>query len=328
MRLGEFVWLNNYVQAKAKHLKAIDFTIGLIKRLQKQGKKFPIDYNVALSRLKQMRKLSQSKFRMDTLMDNIDMLKGTAGKQLLNRMEKSESKLLPRETDFQAFLKEFPNKSQQACDRQEKLFLAVIAKSLNMDPELVPDMVIKDRVVFESAYKAILPLLVQLKRDVDAAMPRNLGVVYESRIKEPNSAFPKQVREDREPFIRFRDLVGCRILTNDVRSMAAAANQAQQSFNLVQKKNYYFKKQGYNAINYVLVSNGLTFEFQLKTTINDIEANISHDLIYAKEKAIVQLSPAEKSLVAKVIDVSTQLSMRDWNNFLQTTSFVTSSPLG
>lgn len=92
----------------------------------------------------------------------------------------------------------------------------------------------------------------------------------------------------------------------------------QNSYSLVQKKNYYLENKGYNAINYVLSHDWLMFEFQLKTDINAIEASISHDLIYAEEKAIYKLTTEEKALVSLVIDVSTQLSMNEWAEFINT----------
>jgi len=97
MRLQDIIRLASYIEAKAKHLKAIDFTIGLLRRLQKQDKKFPIPYNVAIERLKEMRKLSQLGFRLDTLMKNVESLRGNKGEAVLDKLEKEESKLLPRQ---------------------------------------------------------------------------------------------------------------------------------------------------------------------------------------------------------------------------------------
>jgi len=316
------------IEAKAKHLQAIDFTLGLLRRMQRQGKKFPIDYNVAVKRLQEMRKMSQSGFRLDTLMENIEKLRGSKSTIVLNKIEKAESRLLPAQQDLNAFLKEFPVKTKSATAQQSKIYLKAIAPVLNVDPSEVGDLVIKDAVAFQKAYDAILPMLEKLKSAVDSMMPKSLGTSYLSRIKTAESSFPKQVRDERAPFFTFRDLVGCRILTENPSSLAAAANKAQGSFDIVDKKNYYLKGQGYNAINYNLAHNGLIFEFQLKTEVNDIEANISHDLIYAKEKAVVNLSKEEKSLVGKVIDVSTQLSMRDWESLMNISNLVTSKSRG
>ena len=95
--------------------------------------------------------------------------------------------------------------------------------------------------------------------------------------------------------------------------MAAVARGVQDTFGILDKKNYYIRGGGYNAINYNMSQNWLVFELQLKTDVNAAEAALSHDLIYAPEKAVTNLTVEEKDLVAMVIDVSTQLSMADWN---------------
>lgn len=316
--------LQQLIEAKASWLKAIDFTIGLLRRLQKLGKKFPVDYNVAIKRLIEMRKITQDKFRMDTLGKNLELLEKGKGRQVVNQAEKIEKKYTPTARDYAAFQQALPNKAGAAKEAQAKRLIAALAPVLNVDPAEVEDLVIDDKAAFEKAYATILPELKKLKSDVDAMMPKSLGIDYGSRVKDPNSLFLKQTREGaRVPFTRFSDLVGCRIVTANLRDMCAAAYITQKKFDIVNKKNYYVKTMQYNAINYNFVRNGIVVEFQLKTKMNDVEARITHDLIHAKEKAIVDLSDREKDLVGKIIDASTQLSMREWQELLGT-DFVTS----
>ena len=63
--------------AKRKHLKAIDFTIGLVKRLTDMGEKLPGGSNQeVLKRLIEMRKLSQKGFDLSKILENKELLKG------------------------------------------------------------------------------------------------------------------------------------------------------------------------------------------------------------------------------------------------------------
>lgn len=305
------------IEAKAPWLKAIDFTIGLLRRLQKMGKKFPIDYNIAIKRLAEMRKVSQSKFRMDTVNENVRKLRDPVAEKVFNEAEQLEARSIPKNADLAAFQKPLPNKAGAAKAEQAKLLISLIAPVLNVDPSEVEDLVIEDQAAFNKAFKAIEPLLKKTKTAVDATMPEQLGVEYKSRVKTPISIFPKQTREERVPFTRFSDLVACRIVTDNLRNMCAAARATQDSFDIVNKKNYYIVENSpYRAINYNFVKNDIVVEFQLKTIQNDIEANISHDLIHAKEKAIVSLSDQEKKLVKGMLAASTQISMREWKELM------------
>lgn len=95
--------------------------------------------------------------------------------------------------------------------------------------------------------------------------------------------------------------------------MAGIAKSIQSNFDILDKKNYYLQNKGYNAINYNLGTEQVVFEAQCKTSVNAMEAALSHDLIYAPEKAVLALTDQEKKMVAQVVEVSTQLSMREWS---------------
>ncbi len=297
--------------AKAQYLKAIDFTIGLIKRLSAAGEELPGGHNDdVIRRLVEMRRLSQKGFQLNTLLENKALLSGK-GTSILQRLERDESKVLPKERDLAAFVQPFPNNVTNALPTQGVLMKRLIAQATGEDPTLIEDRLIKDAEFFDQAFEAIYPVLQKAKGEVDSAIGGAADGGYASRIKAPKSAFGKQARAQ-SSILGFKDLVGCRVVTPTVANMAAVAAATQSKFDILDKKNYFLKNTGYNAINYNLTAAGIIVEFQLKTTVNEMEAALSHDLIYAPEKAIADLSSAEKNLVARVIDVSTQLTMQEW----------------
>lgn len=297
--------------AKAKHLKALDFTIGLIRRLSSAGMSLPGGSNEAvMKRLIEMRKLSQRGFSLNTLLENRRLISGK-GERILNALEAKESNVLPSDKDLAAFVRAFPDKTKPATEAQRMRMIRIISNATGEEPGKIDNRLIKDKLFFDEAYAALLPHLKGIKSSLDSAIGGSGEGAYASRIKAPGSAFKKQGRA-KMSILSFRDLVGCRIVADDVASMARIADITQKKFDIVNKKNYFLKDIGYNAINYNLERDSFVFEFQLKTVVNDMEATLSHDLIYAPEKAIVNLTSEQKSLVARVIDVSTQLSMRDW----------------
>jgi len=300
-----------HLVAKAKYLKALDFTIGLIKRLTDQGLQLPGGNNAnVLKRLMEMRKMSQKGFSLETLLENKEMISGK-GMAILKKLEKGEEQALPSERDLAAFVQPFSARTEGALKAQAEMLKKVIAQATGEDPDLIHEKMIKDAVFFDRAYEAVLPILQKAKAEVDGAIGGAAEGEYASRMKMGKSIFGKQGRE-KTSMLYFKDLVGCRVVTPSIQNMAHVAAVTQGKFDILDKKNYYLKNIGYNAINYNLEAAGIVVEFQLKTSVNEMEAALSHDLIYAPEKAIASLDATEKQLVAKVIDVSTQLSMKEW----------------
>lgn len=296
--------------AKPKYLKAIDFTIGLLRRLKAQGKQLPgASFDEAINRIIAMRKAVQGGFRLDSLLQNKKLLSGR-GTAILAKLEQQESKLLPSESDLAGFVKSFPDKTAQAQEKQARMLIGIIAKTMKVPETAVENKVLSDQDFMMQAFAACMPTFSKAYSAIVSKMRSAVNGGFEHRIKQAKSSWGKQ--SSKGPFYTFRDIIGCRGVTYTVSDMAAAATQLQKDFKPVAKKNYYLQNKGYNAINYNMVDGNMVFEFQLKTEVNRVEAALSHDLIYAKEKAIVQLSDEEKKLVGLVIDVSTQLSMKEW----------------
>lgn len=300
--------------AKPKYLKAIDFTIGLIKRLTKEGKRLPGNSNAeVIKRLVEMRELAQAQgVNLSTVLENKQLLSG-AGQGILRQLENDEARLLPAQNTLGPFVKDFPNKAEGTVKEQAAHMTSAIVSKLKFegDRRALDEKLMTDEGFYKEAFHVVLPEINSARGTIVSALGGKIRGNFEERVKKIDSTFGKQGREGK-PFIYFKDLVGCRTVVENVRQLAEGAYIAQSSFDVLDKKNYFLRGGNYNAINYNLGAGWLVFEFQLKTEVNAMEAALSHDLIYAKEKAIAHLSDEEKNLVATVIDVSTQLSMRDW----------------
>lgn len=301
-------------EAKPKYLKALDFTAGLIKRLTAQGKRLPGNSNAeVLRRIFEMRSLVQSDgIDLTTIVQNKKAISG-AGKVILEKLEAEEADLLPSDKDLAPFVKAFPNQADTAATAQGKYLLGIISQATKVaDVVEIKQRLMTDRDFFDDAFKACRVEVNGMRAGIVSSLGGKIAGHFEERAKQAESCFGKQSR-DNKPFVFFKDLVGCRTVVPTVRELAVGSSVAQSQFNVLDKKNYFLKAEGtYNAINYNLGAGWLVFEFQLKTDVNAIEAALSHDLIYAQEKAITKLTNEEKHLVAVVIDVSTQLSMKEW----------------
>lgn len=301
--------------AKPKYLKAIDFTLGLMRRLDSMGIK-PADTSPQeiIQRLIQLRQLAQTGIRLDNLAENWGIVQG-AGERLLAKVEAKERELVPKQKDFAAFIKPYPDKADRALEAQERRLTRTISVALEVPQESVRARVMSDRAFMEEAYAACRSEISGVAFGVVRQMSKfaNMGNArFEHRLKNPKSIWGKQGRAN-TPFMRMGDLLGCRATADNLAGMCAIARPVQAVFAPVSKRNAY-QTMGdyYNGINYKLSADGFVYEFQLKAEANRIEAALTHDLIYADEKAVLKLSDAEKSLVKLVFDVSTQLSMREW----------------
>ncbi len=303
-------------EAKPQYLKAIDYTIGLVKRLVRMGIK--IDEAKVMPRLLEMRAATQQGIRLDTVFENKKLIEGK-GMHLLIQMEKQEHALLPTEKDYAAFTQEFPNQGSAHAKKQGAHLLGMIEAKLGVERKDIEPRLLYDQAFFNEAYDVCLPEFLQVHGEVVSLVNGKVPGHFKDRpgngVKEAKSAFGKQTRDKEKgptPFIYFKDMVGVTSVVDTVRELCEAARVIQSAFQLSEKKNYFLRNVGYNAINYNLSNGMMMFEIQLKTNVNAAEAALTHDLIYAKEKRVYELSNAEKALVAKVIEVSTQLSMRDW----------------
>jgi hypothetical protein len=306
-------WLtaSRTLTAKARYLKAIDFTIGLVRRLDAEGKSLPgLGTADLLARLIDLREAAQRGVNLANLPGNIKTL-GAYGERILAEVARRETTILPSTENYAAFVQPFPKTVDRLIEVQARNLEKIIANDLDVPVASVATKVLSDRAFFDLAFAACIPEISGVYRRIVGQMS-GLGHL-EHRLKNAKSCWGKQHREGPIPFYRFKDLVGTRIVAGSIPQMAAVAKGVQDTFGILDKKNYYIRGGGYNAINYNMSQNWLVFELQLKTNVNAAEASLSHDLIYAPEKAVTNLTAEEKALVAMVIDVSTQLSMADWN---------------
>ena len=309
-------WLESSrtLTAKAKYIKAVDFTIGLLRRLQNSGTGELSDVPVRelTLRLIELRGAAQSGVNLQALSENIGIL-NTYGKRVLDRVEILEMGVLPSDRDYAAFVKPFPKNVDNAITTQARYLEGVIARELDVPREAVSGKVLNDKAFFNHAFAVCGVEISGMYRKIVSKM--SLVGDLEHRMKAAKSCWGKQHREGGLPFYMFKDLVGTRISADSLKEVCEVAAQAQKSFGILDKKNYYLKGEGYNAINYNMNEGWFVFEFQLKSKMNATEAALSHDLIYAPEKAVINLSEEQRRLVEMVISVSTQLSMKQWNQY-------------
>jgi ppGpp synthetase/RelA/SpoT-type nucleotidyltranferase len=304
------LWLEaRDVTAKPRYLKAVDYTIGLVKRLDSSGLlSFPTG---TLRRLVDLREAASIGVDLSAVSRNVGLL-STYGAKILNQVESMEKRVAPLDEDFAAFSKPFPKTVDNALLVQSRFLEGLISREMGVPRASVSSSVLGSKEFFNEAFSICSVEVSRVYRSIVSKVS-SLGNT-KSRMKDPKSCWGKQHREATPlPFYEFKDLIGTRVVADSLVQLCSIAKSVQNNFGVLDKKNYYLLGKGYNAINYNMQEGWAVFEFQLKTEMNNVEAKLSHDLIYAPEKAVLNLSPEEKELVAMVITLSTQLSMRDWH---------------
>jgi hypothetical protein len=282
------------ITAKSQLLKAIDFTIGLFKRLQKTHPEWGF-FGVVLPQLIEFRQSVQTRkitYSGQTMSRSLQRAY-QVGQKMLNELETDESHLLIDPSDLKAFFASIPNSERQAVLDQSAWMEAMIAREKAVPVSEVPELVMGDKNFFGDAYDIILPFI----QGAQAALKNvPVGDIL-SRVKDPKSTFGKQARK-KKPFTRLTDLVGSMILADDIREMGKATSVVQRQFDVLNKENYFLDPGTYyGAVNYTVLGGRVIGEVQVKTDLNYASQMVSHDLIYAPEKAIAHLSPDERKLV-------------------------------
>ena len=293
------------------YLRAIDWTIGLLRDVLKNpsknlnGNHIPGDPQELIRRLILLRGLAQDGMDLSKLQEQFDLVK-RKGIEVLKSVAAGQDHLTPSERDSAAFFKEFPDGEKAAIAVQSKYCTNLIAEALGIDQKEVRHSVMSQEVLMNRAYDVLEPMLVRERQSIVAV----LGSASESRVKEAGSCWGKQSRKNR-PFYEFGDLIGCRIVAEDVRDLAAICNRVQSKLDIFAKDNRFLVNDAYNAIHYTLSGGVFCAELQVKTTMGDREAQLSHNLIYAPEKRVRNLTTEQARLIAMVIDISTQIGLRD-----------------
>jgi ppGpp synthetase/RelA/SpoT-type nucleotidyltranferase len=301
------------LEAKPKYLKAVDFTIGLVKRLEASNlMEFP---NGTMNRLIDLREAASEGVDIGAVANNVKTL-GDYGRKVIDRVSTMEADLLPSDENLAAFAKPFPKTVDKALLVQSRHLEGLISSEMGVPRASVSSSVLGSKEFFNEAFSICSVEISRVYRSIVSKISR-LGDT-QHRMKDSKSCWGKQHREASPiPFYEFKDLVGTRVVADSVVQLCSITKSVQSNFGVLDKKNYYLLGAGYNAINYNMQESWMVFEFQLKTSINDFESQISHDLIYAPEKAVVKLSEEQKRLVGLVITLSTQLSMKEWHDNFQ-----------
>jgi len=321
--------------AKAKHLKAIDFVLGLIRDFDNRGQKVSKDVSNQnlLRRIIRMREMVQGGFDLNLLVENDAILSGKGGKIVdrIKELESLEDKARIKGSELKAFMRVYPDKEDGARRSQAKFFRQLIIRSLNLGQDradLLDDLVMSDRGFYAEAFKVVNDYVNIIKPQVSSKLASAPGK-YEIRDKEEGSAWDKAKKRG-IPFYLLGDLLGCRSITTSVPDMAAACLEGQKKLDVVAKDNKYLDTQGgYNAVHYALVMDHLVVEYQVKAKVSHYEASLSHDLIHSDDKFYSRFNPnkskdgpqppsaSEEALIKKVVDVSTQLALVDLERYFE-----------
>jgi ppGpp synthetase/RelA/SpoT-type nucleotidyltranferase len=304
------------VSAKSKYLKAIDFSFGVLNRMKRAGYKFmDASLDEIRTRLIFLRQIIQ---KQGTI--NLRHLEEQVGKiqsksqSLLKKLEDKEQSLIPSMKHYDSFMKAYPDKSKQRAKEQEARFMKILVPKFKMDARTIAMRTMRDASFAKEVYDAILPELKRAYMEFSNKIP-SVGRP-QSRIKQFESAFKKQ-RKKGYSFLSFPDLIGYRVITQDVPGMAEAGDAIQSSFKISEKDNKYLDNMAYLAIHYgVMASNGVLIEVQLKTDDNIVEAAISHDILYKPEMSMISLSDQERQMVQTVVDVSIQVSLDQLESYM------------
>lgn len=320
----EAVW---YRDAKPQYLKALDFVAGLIRKFDKDGMQVSADATNRdlLRRVIRMREMVQDGFDLGLLVEN-NALFTAAGDKAVARIEGAEAReaeLLPPDKVLKQFMKTYPDKEAGARRQQGDFLRRMIITNLGLGREQAKELdalVIKDRELFDRAYHVVNQYVLKQKQKVSSALGQSPGR-FQIRDKPLQSTWEKSSQRKKVPFYMLGDLLGCRSITPTIPAMAEACANAQKKVRVVAKDNKYLDTQGgYNAVHYALMEGDLVVEYQVKAEVNNMEAAISHELIYSDAKfrdkfKMEPLPAAQKAMVARVIDISTQLSMRDFEEY-------------
>lgn len=295
------------ITAKSKLFKAIDFTIGLFKRLQKTKPEWG-HFDLVIPELIEFRNLAQKKnisYTGQTMTKALNRAYA-AGQNLLRTAEEFESKLMISEDDANYFFKEIPNKEKEAVSKQSAILDRMIADTLTVPLEEVPSLLMSDRGFFDESYSLVLPFM----QAAEGMVRSNLKIGdVKSRVKEPNSTFGKQARKKKH-FTMLTDLVGAMIVTEDIEDLGYTTKVVQSRFPVLNKENYFLSPSTYYAaVNYTVLGESIITEIQVKSEINYVSQMVSHDLIYAPEKAIANLTNDERKLVEIVCGAIKTMSL-------------------
>ena len=295
------------ITAKSKLFKAIDFTIGLFKRLQKVKPEWGA-FDLVIPELIKFRNLAQKRnisYTGQTMTQTLNRAYAS-GQSLLRVAEQFEAKLMISNDDANYFFKELPNKEKEAVSKQSAALDKLIADTLTVPVTEVPSLLMSDKGFFDESYEIVLPFM----QEAESAVRGHLRVGdVKSRLKKADSTFGKQARKKKH-FTMLTDLVGAMIVTEDIEGLGYTTRIVQSNFPVLNKENYFMSHSTYYAaVNYTVLGESIITEIQVKSEINYVSQMVSHDLIYAPEKAIASLTNDERKLVEIVCGAIKTMSL-------------------
>jgi len=284
-------------------------------------------YDASLDQIRErlilLRKIAQ--VSGDINLSSIEEHTGTIkdrSKKILDRMLEQERNLIPAEKDWDAFLKAYPSNAKKILNDQSASLGQKIQRALDVEPRALYPKLSGDAQFAKLAYDVVVPELAKASREALSSVKGVDGQV-QSRpnptapgVKAFKSAFKKSQKKG-VSFIDLGDLVGHRVVCPNIKALAEATAQIQKKLKVAEKDNKYLDNTAYLAVHYdIQTSNKISCEVQVKTTQNLVEAAISHDILHKPENALVALTDSDREMVARVVDISIQMSLEDMEEYL------------
>lgn len=298
---------NRMVTAKSIYLKAIDFSFFVLDRMRQAGYKFP---DASLEKIKERLRFIRKHFSSDyTKLNELSQGVKNRSSKLLEELKQLEKELTPNVVDWTEFLKEFPNKNAQGRQKQSQVLRGMLETYTGVSEPELSIRLANDYGFAKNCYEYLTPFFQKAHKEI-VTLLSPFGFV-QSRIKEFESAY-KKAKKKSISFVDLGDIIGCRGVTSSVPEIAQVAHYVQKNLGILEKENFYLQNKGYIAIHYTLsAANHVLAELQLKSTSSLIEAAISHDIVYKPEMSLISLTPQERKLVARVVNVSLGMTLKE-----------------
>lgn len=297
---------------------AVDYTIGLMKKFPKMLEVYGFSFEQAKSILIQLRQEVQAgRLEADKLKAAKNRFTGV-GAQVLNGTVQAAAGV----AGLAKFFSTPPNKLDDVLRAITKEYYVLLRRK-GMTPDDLDD-VKADKADFNRAYLAIKPELEAASKKLVAslqAMATKMGGEFSYRIKTADSAFKKQQKKGYKLW-KMADLVGARIVVPGPTELVNVVKAIEEDpqFQTIEKENHFLNPGPYNAVHYTVRVGIVLCEIQVNMKTTAFAQAIMHDLTYDDAKAVVKLSPKQKGLIIRVIDLLTLKSYSAWSRILKTGS--------
>lgn len=297
---------------------AVDFTLGLLKRLPKMLEVYGFSFEQAKSILIQLRQEVQAgRLHPEKLQSAKNRFTGIGSHVLDGTIRAAEGV-----AGLEKFFSKPPNRLADVLKDITKEYYILLRKK-GLTPEELAHVEV-DKEAFYRAYMVIKPELEAASQklvSVLQGLATKVGGEFAHRIKAAESAFKKQQKKGYRLW-KMADLVGARIVVPGPEELVNVVKVIEEDphFQTIEKENHFLKPGPYNAVHYTVRVGIVLCEIQVNMKSTAFAQAIMHDLTYDDAKAVVKLSPKQKGLIIRVIDLLTLKSYSAWSRVLKTGS--------